>query len=394
MSRAWLTLALTPGLNAAALMALLRRFGDADAICAAGARGLQDAGLASAIAEAVSRPAPEPIESALAWLGQSSGHHLVAFDDPAYPALLREIPDAPIALFVRGSPACLGEPQIAIVGSRNASAGGEETAFEFARYLGHCGLSITSGLALGIDAAAHRGALSAAARSIAVLGTGADAVYPSRHGGLATEIAAAGALVSEFPPGTPPRRANFPQRNRIISGLSVGVLVVEAGTQSGALVTAGFARDQGREVFAIPGSIHNPLAKGCHRLIRQGAKLVESAADVLEELPELLSVGRADKAQHAGIAATRAGRDDAAAQAAAEDPEYRRLLDAMGWDTVDTDTAARRSGLTAAEVSSMLLILELQGKVDALAGGRYMRHGAAGRDAAGDLTPDRVESRR
>ena len=238
----------------------------------------------------------------------------------------------------------------------------------FASYLGGCGLTITSGLALGIDAAAHRGALASSGCTIAVLGTGPDAVYPRQHVELAAAIAARGALVTEFPPGTPPLRANFPQRNRIISGMSTGTLVVEAGLQSGALVTAGFARDQGREVFAIPGSIHNPLAKGCHRLIRQGAKLVESGGDVLEELPELLAAGRA--------ATTDAPRRDAAiGTGIAHDPDYVRLLDAMGWDTIDVDSLALRAQLTTGEVSSMLLILELEGWVQPVSGGRYQRQG-------------------
>ncbi|MFO1354943.1 MAG: DNA-processing protein DprA [Gammaproteobacteria bacterium] len=298
-----------------------------------------------------------------AWLAAAPDHHLISWDDPRYPALLRQIPDPPVALFVRGDPACLAVPQLAIVGSRNASPGGAATARAFATHLARCGLGITSGLALGIDAAAHAGALAGGGTTVAVLGTGPDRIYPREHVALAGAIAARGALCSEFPPGMGPMRGNFPRRNRLISGLAVGTLVVEARLQSGALITARRAIEQGREVFAIPGSIHNPLAKGCHRLIREGAKLVDSAEHILEELAALL-------ASTATVAASPTGE---AAPAQERDPDYARLLDALGWDTVDTDTLALRSGLTPAEVSSMLLILELEGSVQPLPGGRYQR---------------------
>lgn len=298
-----------------------------------------------------------------AWLAAAPDHHLISWDDPRYPALLRQIPDPPVALFVRGDPACLAVPQLAIVGSRNASPGGAATARAFATHLARCGLGITSGLALGIDAAAHAGALAGGGTTVAVLGTGPDRIYPREHVALAGAIAARGALCSEFPPGMGPMRGNFPRRNRLISGLAVGTLVVEARLQSGALITARRAIEQGREVFAIPGSIHNPLAKGCHQLIREGAKLVDSAEHILEELAALL-------ASTATVAASPTGE---AAPAQERDPDYVRLLDALGWDTVDTDTLALRSGLTPAEVSSMLLILELEGSVQPLPGGRYQR---------------------
>jgi len=298
-----------------------------------------------------------------AWLEAAPDHHLISWDDPRYPALLRQIPDPPVALFVRGDPACLAVPQLAIVGSRNASPGGAATARAFATHLARCGLGITSGLALGIDAAAHAGALAGGGTTVAVLGTGPDRIYPREHVALAGAIAARGALCSEFPPGMGPMRGNFPRRNRLISGLAVGTLVVEARLQSGALITARRAIEQGREVFAIPGSIHNPLAKGCHQLIREGAKLVDSAEHILEELAALL-------ASTATVAASPTGE---AAPAQERDPDYVRLLDALGWDTVDTDTLALRSGLTPAEVSSMLLILELEGSVQPLPGGRYQR---------------------
>jgi len=294
------------------------------------------------------------------WL-QQARHCVVDIGDDAYPGLLAQIPDAAPELYVDGDPEVLHLPALAIVGSRNPTAGGSRTAFEFARHLGAAGFCIVSGLAQGIDAAAHRGALAAGAQTIAFLGHGIDRIYPAVNRDLAREIAAHGALVSEFPLGTPPGRALFPQRNRLISGISFGTLVVEAARHSGSLITARLAAEQGREVFAIPGSIHNPLSRGCHQLIRQGAKLVETADDIVAELAPL------------------AGRmlQDIDAAAATEtmpqvvDPEYVKLLDALGHDPISADELARRSGLTIDEVSSMLLILELDGKIEKLSGGRY-----------------------
>ncbi len=376
MQRTWLILADAPGLSGAELPALLAAAGGIDGLPRAPEAALRAAGASDALLAHLRAPDEARIAAAGAWLAAAADHHLVSWEDPRYPALLRQIPDPPVALFVRGDARCLSEPQIAIVGSRNASPGGAATARAFASHLAGCGLGITSGLALGIDAAAHAGALArSGARSgaggttgsghtVAVLGTGPDQVYPRAHAALAEAIAANGALCTEFLPGMGPMRGNFPRRNRIISGLALGTLVVEARLQSGALITARRAAEQGREVFAIPGSIHNPLAKGCHRLIRDGAKLVESAEHILEELAPLLAV-------------------DATAEAAAEagaadrvrDPAYARLLDALGWDTLDADTLAERSGLTPAEVSSMLLILELEDSVRLLPGGRYQRQG-------------------
>jgi len=287
--------------------------------------------------------------------------HVVTLRDPAYPALLRQIPDSPPLLFVRGDPACLGQPQIAIVGSRNPTPGGIDNARAFARVLGRAGLVVTSGLALGIDAAAHEGALAASGATIAVAGTGLDRVYPASHRALAHEIARQGALVSEFPLGTAPRRENFPQRNRIISGLALGVLVVEAARASGSLITARLATEQGREVFAIPGSIHSPLSRGCHALIRQGAKLVETAEDVLEELGPLA---------HLVFETTRSPE---AAQTPRAAPAEQALLVEMGYDPVDIDTLCARSGLTPEAVSSMLLQMELRGLVAPCPGGKYQR---------------------
>ena len=294
------------------------------------------------------------------WLEQGN-HHLLRLGDDAYPELLAGIGGAPAQLYVAGNPELLHLPALAIVGSRNPTSGGARNAFEFARHLGATGFCIVSGLAQGIDAAAHRGALAAGAPTIAFLGHGIDRVYPACNRGLAHEIAHHGALVSEFPLGLAPNRALFPQRNRLISGISLGTLVVEAARRSGSLITARLAAEQGREVFAIPGSIHNPLTRGCHQLIRQGAKLVEAADDIIAELAPL--VGRLLEAMNA---------PEVHAGATVEaDSEYVKLLDALGHDPVNIDELVERSGLTIDQVSSMLLILELEGKIEKLSGGRY-----------------------
>ena len=298
------------------------------------------------------------------WLDRPDTH-LLTPADVGYPALLREIAGPPPQLFVRGSLEALSLPQLAIVGSRNATPAGTETAHDFASHLARGGFCVTSGLAEGIDAAAHRGALHAGGRTIAVCGTGPDIVYPRRHERLADDIVAnGGAIVSEFAPGTPVFRSNFPRRNRLISGLSVGTLVVEAGVRSGALITARHAMEQGREVFAIPGSIHNPVARGCHLLIRNGAKLVETATDIVEELGGLLAGMQLPESPGPSFALP-----------VAVDGEYVKLLAAMAWDPVDADSLVARSGLTIGEVSSMLLMLEMQGSVRTLSGGRYQRAG-------------------
>jgi DNA processing protein len=304
------------------------------------------------------------VERDLGWL-QAPGHQLLPCTSPSYPRLLAQTTGAPLVLWVDGDPAALSEPQLAIVGSRNPTAAGAETAFAFAEFLGAAGLTITSGIAEGIDAAAHRGALAGGGRTIAVCGTGLDLVFPREHAALAREITARGALVSEFPIGTPARRAHFPQRNRIISGLALGTLVVEAARRSGSLITARFAGEQGREVFAIPGSIHNPLSRGCHALIRQGAKLVESAEDILAELPAL--AGALKEIQRP---ATSPSEENPADEL---DKDYKILLDALGFEPASIDTLAERTEFSAEAVASMLLILELQGLVEAGAGGAYCR---------------------
>ena len=295
----------------------------------------------------------------------AAGSTLLRLGAPGYPGQLAAIADPPAWLHLRGDPAVLAAPAIAIVGSRRPTPAGRATAFEFARQLAACGLVVTSGLAAGIDAAAHRGALAAGGRTVAVCGTGLDQTYPPGHATLAAEIAAQGALVSEFPPGTLPLPHHFPQRNRIISGLSLGVLVVEAQHRSGSLITARLAAEQGREVFALPGSIHNPLARGCHRLIRDGARLVETVqevvaglqADLFAALPAPVPQPRASQAISAGPL----------------DRESKILLNACGFEPVDVDTLVERTGFTAASVASMLVTLELRGEVEPSAGGTYCR---------------------
>jgi DNA processing protein len=306
------------------------------------------------------------------WL-QASGHHLVGWHDPDYPALLRRISSPPLALFVAGDPALLWHPAVAIVGSRSPSAGGRDNAFDFARALAASGLAVASGLAAGIDTAAHEGALADGGLTLAVLGTGPDVPYPRANTELHARIAVAGAVVSEHPPGTGAQRGHFPSRNRILAGLSLATLVVEAAQRSGALITARLAGEAGREVFAVPGSIHNPLARGCHRLIRDGAGLVESAQEVIAaigplaaELADALRGRLAAPTSHATPAA------DRQASVGSDGPDYQCLWQALGHDPTGMDRLVSRTGLTAAELSSMLLVMELEGRV-VVEHGRYSR---------------------
>ncbi len=359
----WLALQRAPGLGARSIVRLLEHFPQPREVFAAARDGRPDLGIGPEALAYLRSPDWAAIEADREWLSVPS-HHLVTLTDPRYPPLLAETGDPPLLLFVHGRVELLAGPQLAIVGSRHPTPGGARSAFEFANYLAGAGLTITSGLAQGIDGASHRGALEGGGPTVAVVGTGLDRVYPARHRELAQRIVEHGALVSEYPLGTPPRAGHFPQRNRVIAGLSVGALVVEAASNSGSLITARLAAEAGREVFAIPGSIHNPLARGCHRLIRQGAKLVERAEDVLEELP-WLPVGQ-------GGARAAAPAPDGLRPAEGDlDADYRRLLDCMGYDPVSVDALVERSGLTAEAVSSMLLLLELRGCVSALSGGLY-----------------------
>jgi DNA processing protein len=353
----WLRLTLTPGIGGVTQRKLLAAFGLPHRIFAAGADALRAvAGDRAAALQDAAPPAAE-IETALDWASRP-GRYILTLADPDYPPALLETPDPPTLLYVRGRREALTRPALAIVGSRNATPQGEGNARAFAATLAGEGFAIVSGLALGIDAAAHSGTLAAGGITIAVVGTGADRLYPARNRELAERIADDGAIVSEFPLGTPATAANFPRRNRIISGLARGVLVVEAAVESGSLITARLAGEQGREVFAIPGSIHSPQSRGCHRLIRQGAKLVETADDILEEFRAGLPAGA-----HPGEGTATPTTDD----------DTAGVLAQAGFDPVGFDELAVRTGLTADALSVILLRLELDGRVASLPGGRYQR---------------------
>jgi DNA processing protein len=374
---AWLILLRAPGLGAASLRELLATHGDVGAALVAARRGDHPRARDRDCRAWLRAPDAARIESDLAWLAQPT-HVLLTCDGADFPALLDEAPGAPAALFVAGDSTALWQPQVAIVGSRNASQGGCANADAFARALAMAGFAVTSGLAEGIDTAAHAGALAAGAATLAVLGTGPDRVYPSRQGPLSARIAAQGALVSEFPPGTPAHEKHFPRRNRVIAGLSLGTLVVEAGARSGALITARNATEAGREVFAIPGSIHNPLARGCHPLIRQGAKLIETADEIITELVPLaqrLGANLRERLDEPADSPAPSARG--AASARTTDPDYARLYRALGHDTLGVDQLAERSGLPVASLASMLLMLELEGEVVAERGGYARRTGAS-----------------
>ena len=350
---AWLRLTLIPGLGNAALRKLLAEFRSPAGILAARHAELRhfvSAEIAGLIANGGNAAGTE---QALSWLSEPP-NHIVSLGDAAYPQLLLQTADPPALLYVKGRLDLLNQPSIAIVGSRNATAQGTRNAADFARALSDAGLTIVSGLALGIDAAAHRGGLAGRGSSLAVIGTGLDVVYPARNKALAHELAERGTLVSEFALGTPALGGNFPRRNRVISGMSLGCLVVEAALQSGSLITARFANEQGREVFALPGSIHSPLAKGCHALIKQGAKLVDAANDILEELQFPATQAAAPADPVCG-------------------PEAARLLDQMGYDPCSLDVLCTRTGLGADVATAALLELELNGLVENLPGGQYRR---------------------
>jgi DNA processing protein len=323
---------------------------------------------------ALQNPDAARLQGDLHWLSRT-GHYLLTWDDERYPPLLRDISSPPAALYVAGHPDVLWQPQLAVIGSRNPTAGGKDNARNFAGELARLGLTITSGMAAGIDSLAHEAALDAGQSTVAVMGTGLDIVYPNSGRALAARISERGALVSEFPPGTAPRRANFPSRNRIISGLSLGVLVVEAGLRSGTLITARLAASQGRDVFALPGSIHNPLSKGCHRLIREGARLVESVADILQELGPLAGelANRLQGELATGVEGPAALELGPGEPQFEFDPEYQQLWSCLSHDPKFVDSIIEQSGLTARAVSAMLLMLELRGMVEAHPGGAYSR---------------------
>ncbi len=350
---AWLRLTLIPGIGGETQRQLLKACGGPEGIFAAppaALRGILGSGL---IERLLTHTCESEIAAALAWVAQP-GNHLLTLADAAYPPALLTTPDPPVLFYAKGNLDLLNRPAFAIVGSRNATKQGEANAAAFASALAGAGLTIVSGLAAGIDAAAHRGALKEKASTIAVIGTGIDRIYPASNAALAREIAEHGVIVSEFPLGTPPIAANFPRRNRLIAGLTRGCLVVEAARQSGSLITARLAAEAGRDVFAIPGSIHSPQSKGCHALIQQGAKLVESAQDILEELRWEHVVNPA------GLPAVKEAETDP-------------VLIALGRDPCDLDTLAARSGLPADALLAQLFTLEMEGRVAQLPGGRYQR---------------------
>ena len=334
---------------------LLKEFGSPEAVFAASISSLKSIVKPDVAAEISKGIADDAARPRLAWL-EDGNNHIVTLADSDYPQALLNIPDPPLLLYVKGRLDLLNRPALAVVGSRNATPQGINNAEAFAKSLSDAGLCIISGMAHGIDAAAHRGALRGQGSSIAIVGTGLDKVYPAANRDLAHALAQQGTLVSEFPLGTPPLAANFPRRNRLISGMSLGCLVVEASLQSGSLITARLALEQGRDVFAIPGSIHAPQSKGCHALLKQGAKLVETAQDILEELGGML----------AAPAPAQSGRPDSEGADSA-------LLEHLGFDPVDVDTLSLRCGLTIAELSAMLLTLELSGRICVLPGGLYQR---------------------
>ena len=346
----WLAFNQIPGLGNEGQRRLLQAFGTPAQIFATPAHSLKQV-VQPPVAEAIAQGWDEvTLQSTATWL-EEAHNSIVTLADPDYPQALLHIPDPPLLLYVKGRRELLNQPALAVVGSRNATAQGLSNAEAFAQAISSAGLCIVSGMAHGIDAAAHRGGLRGSASSIGVVGTGLDKVYPAANRKLAHQLAQEGLLISEFALGTPPLAANFPRRNRIISGLSLGCLIVEASLQSGSLITARMALEQGREVFAIPGSIHSPHSKGCHHLIKQGAKLVESAQDILEEL------GHFVPGQNAQISAL----------------EEHPLFVHLGFDPTDLDSLSQRSGLTIEALSAILLQLELNGDVATLPGGLYQR---------------------
>ena len=353
----WLALLRTPGVGCKTFLKILDHYTPKE-LFSQPRSALTAIRLSDQIIAAIKKPDWESVDRDLKWLEQPA-NHLLTLSDSAYPGQLKEIPDPPPILFVRGSIELLTVPQIAIVGSRNPSIQGKKTAEEFAETLASSGFTITSGLALGIDAAGHTGALAAKGTTIAVAGTGLDRIYPARHKELAIKIVESGAIISEFPVGTMAKANHFPRRNRIISGLCLGLLVVEAAKQSGSLITARLALEQNREVFAIPGSIHNPLARGCNALIRDGAKLVETTQDIFEEFNQYNQ---------------QPVKKDELINQSTLDLEQQKLLNLIMYSPTSIDLLVHETGKSVEVISSMLLVLELQGHISSATGGGYIRN--------------------
>ncbi len=366
----WLHL-LRAGIPAGVLRKQADAHGSATALLRLAASDWRVTGASSDSIAAIAQPDSTLAALDAAWLA-APNHHLIGWDSDDYPALLRRIGSPPPVLLIAGDPTLLWQPQIAMVGSRHATAGGIDNTRAFASAFAQSGLVVTSGLAEGVDAAAHTAALDAGHPTIAVVGTGPDVAYPRSHHALTRRIVAHGAVVSEFLPGTQARREHFPRRNRIIAGLSLGTLVIEAAERSGALITARLAGDAGREVFAVPGSIHNPLARGCHRLIRQGVALVEDAREVIEALGSLAAELASALRARLDLPEAEDGGPASSSRTATADPDYQQLLLALGHDPVGIDQLAARTGLTVAALSSMLLLMEMDGRV-AVEHGRYSR---------------------
>jgi DNA processing protein len=358
----WLSLIMANGIGPAICNKLLLEFKSPQNILTCSYKNLTRFGLKEGSIKSLLNPDIERINNILDWLNKPQ-HHLITIMDDDYPELLKSIHSPPPVLYAVGQREALGYIHFAIVGSRNPTSGGMRLAEEFASELSRSGLTICSGLALGIDYHSHLGALNVNCSTVAVLGNGLNSIYPARHKKIASRIIESGLLLSEYPPDTKPTPGNFPQRNRIISGMSTGVLVVEAAKKSGSLITANHALEQGRDVFAIPGSIHNPLARGTHKLIKQGAKLVETVADIIDELAPIASIVLNKSVSQEAIPK---GYDDM-------ESEYKLLLDCMAYDIVTVNNLVKLSGLTAEVVSSMLLILELQGMIESQQGGKYCR---------------------
>lgn len=355
---ALLTLVLAGG-RLAPRRQLLLQSGSAQAALLAGPAQWRAAGLDRRQCQQLLNPDPAALARAQSWLAGSGNHHLLGLDDPAYPALLAHAPEPPLALFIDGDPALLWHPMVAVVGSRNASPSGQALAGRLAGELAACQLCVASGLAAGIDAAAHRASLLAGRPGVAVIGTGPDQSYPAGHVGLQAELAQSGAVVSEYPPGTPPRAGHFPARNRILAGLSLAVVVVEAALRSGAMITARLGAEAGREVFAVPGSPLNPLSRGCNRLLRDGAGLLESIEDLLPALPALARLLAESRPRQ--LPGTAQPPPFPLAGHAPQVQDQRRLWQALDDIAVDLDELAQRTGLTVARLSAILLDLELAG---------------------------------
>ncbi len=357
----WLLLSFMPGLGPVKAQRLLEFFGSPERITLSPRQELRyllsEKMVDTICSKKTQQLIHQQLQQAQQWYESSEAHHIIAQDSPLYPDLLKEIPDAPLVLYVLGDPTLLREPQIGVVGSRRPTPSGSRVAKEFSEQLARSGLVITSGMAMGIDGAAHQGALGAYGGTIAVLGTGVDQVYPARHRDIYSLIAANGALVSEFPLGTTPFAGNFPKRNRIISGMSIGILVVEAALESGSLISARMAAEQGREVFAVPGSVINPLSRGCHKLIRDGAVLVESADDILMELAPQLQ--QQLHTQHKPVAT----------HPAETDPLRLKVIESMGYDVVSIDQLSDTCGIPCQELSVLLTEMELDGVIEATPGG-------------------------